>query len=208
MDDENVEVRVRILLDVDGVLHAVTNTPDPEQWPDWEEAAPNGNHIHYSPSVGRFFRHMAETDHVEIQWLTTWGPMANEELRELLDMPVLDVAGMPPLREDTWWKLEVAKALWEADHVPFVWIDDDLGSNSDDGAAEWIVSLGRYAIGIKPDWRKGLTRRQLDDIEAFVLLRIDTCPVHYTSLPCRETCAAHLLHLPCPTCNTYIAAGL
>lgn len=201
-------VRVRVLLDVDGVLNAVTDSPDPKQWSDWCEARPHGIHIHYSPTVGRFFRRMAETDRVEVLWLTTWGQTANEELREVLDMPVLDVAGLPPFREKYgWWKFEIAKALWEGDGVPFVWIDDDLGGD-DDGAAEWIVSLGRYAIGIKPDWRRGLTQQHLDDIEAFVLLRVDTCPIHYTPLPCRETCAAHLLHEPCPTCGAYIAAGL
>jgi hypothetical protein len=167
-----VAVRVRILLDVDGVLNAVTPNPDPEQWPDWNVVKVNGFRICYSPTVGRFFRRMAETEGVELQWLTTWGHTANEELCEVLDIPVCDVAGAPPLQEKHWWKLQVAKALWEGDHVPFVWIDDDLGGD-DDGAAEWITSLRPYSIGIKPDWRRGLTQRLLDEIETFVLARLE-----------------------------------
>ena len=34
------------------------------------------------------------------------------------------------------------------------------------------------------------------------------CPVHYRPGPCPEVCLMHLEHEPCPTCRSYIAAGL
>ena len=89
------EVRPLLLLDVDGVLNAVTASPDPEVWPDWREgratAAGRSWPIHWSPSVVAAVH--AWRERADVQWLTTWGADANGELRALLELPELPVVG-------------------------------------------------------------------------------------------------------------------
>lgn len=170
-------VKVRILLDVDGVLNAVTRDPDPSQWGDWQTEVVRGFTITFSRSVGAALTRLAETPGVEIQWLTTWAEMANDHISPLVGIPICTVAGAPPWREVEWWKLVVARDLYEADSTPFVWIDDDLGSQSDDGASRWVQSLNGRALGIRPDTRKGLTPRLLSEVEQFVNAQLAEIPV-------------------------------
>jgi hypothetical protein len=83
------------LLDVDGVLNAVTRSPDRAIWPDWRRgrAVADGVawSICFSPSATRAIRTLHESGLVEVRWLTTWREYANAELRRLLDLPELAV---------------------------------------------------------------------------------------------------------------------
>ena len=62
-----------------------TATADGVEWPIW-----------FSPTVTGTVARLHETGVVEVRWLTTWGAQANGELRALLGMPELEVAGEPP----------------------------------------------------------------------------------------------------------------
>lgn len=169
---------VRILLDVDGVLNAVCKRPDPDQWAAWKQAECMGYTIRYAPEVGRRLGALAATEGVELRWLTTWEHDANVWIGPLFGWPNALVMDRHDLAQQgwgglivatsTWWKYDEAKALYEADGVPFVWVDDDLGDNHDDGAAEWVRSLGDQALGIRPATDKGLTDSDLTAVEAFV----------------------------------------
>ena len=87
-----------LLLDVDGVLNALTH-PSQEipAWPEWETgwASAEGRRwpIRFAPAVPARLRQWHEDGLVELQWLTTWGHAANGSLRELLGLPELAVAG-------------------------------------------------------------------------------------------------------------------
>ena len=65
------------LLDVDGVLNAVTGRPDRSIWPDWAygRATADGERwaIWFSRSVIRTVVTAHEEGLAEVRWLTTWG---------------------------------------------------------------------------------------------------------------------------------------
>ena len=92
------------LLDVDGVLNAVTRWPDRSAWSDWASgSAATGAYrwpIWWSPTVTATVAELHATGVVEVRWLTTWGRHANEELRELLGLPAFEVAGEPTRSAD------------------------------------------------------------------------------------------------------------
>ena len=88
-------MRALVLLDVDGVLNALARPPDPAVWPDWQTggavAAGRRWPITWSPTVVGAVRRWTQV--ADVQWLTTWGRDANRDLRLLLDLPELRVAG-------------------------------------------------------------------------------------------------------------------
>jgi len=85
------------LLDVDGVVNAVSRFPDPKVWDDWQSgtAVADGTEwpITFSPSVTGTIRRLHEQGLVEVRWLTTWRGNANGSLRDLLGLPEFAVAG-------------------------------------------------------------------------------------------------------------------
>lgn len=89
-----------LLLDVDGVLNAISGYPDRAVWPDWQHGEAHTHEggdlawpILYSPTVMAEVRRWHELGRAEIRWLSTWQEAANGELRELLDLPEFPVEG-------------------------------------------------------------------------------------------------------------------
>jgi hypothetical protein len=87
-----------LLLDVDGVLNALSDDgPTLAVWPHWQDgwARAEGRRypIRWAPEVVARLRSWHEQGRLELQWLTTWGHDANRELRSLLALPELAVAG-------------------------------------------------------------------------------------------------------------------
>jgi hypothetical protein len=160
--------KVRLFLDVDGVLNACTWSPDPDQWNDWEHGNAQNYDICYSPTVGKFFTELTQDPRVEILWLTTWEGDANVYISPMLGMPRFPVAGYRPFREkhSGWWKYDIVREWWAKDPIPFVWIDDDLDDGYDCGAGEWARSEGNLTI--KPRTAKGLTAEHLIQIQEYI----------------------------------------
>ena len=124
---------------------------------------------------------------LELQWLTTWGHDAKDELRTLLGLPRLAVAGTyqdedadgaatgtadshaaaapsaPDPLSGRWWKYDVVRrVLAEQPGRQVLWVDDELQP----GAAfrRWADDQpGLQAVG--PDPRLGLTD---DDLASMV----------------------------------------
>ena len=182
-----------LLLDVDGVLNALAGG-DPELWPEWRlgRATADGRAwpIRWAPGAVERLRGWHEQGRVELQWLTTWGHWANLELRALLDLPLLRVAGtyenegpfagsrddedvtahaaVAPAAPDEltgrWWKHDVVRRLRNADPDRLlVWVDDELHGRANP-YVDWAERHGVLAVG--PDPLTGLSPADLDAIEA------------------------------------------
>jgi len=178
-----------LLLDVDGVLNAVTLAPDEAVWPDWRTGTADANGrtwtIRWSPTDVARLLHWHEQGLVELQWLTTWGHHANVALRQLLGAPELAVAGThdeqgsasdlaaPSLAQVTaaapdeltgrWWKLDVVRrVVAEEPDRPVIWVDDEL-RGSGNPYADWARGAGIVAVGPQPD--RGLDRADLEVLQ-------------------------------------------
>lgn len=189
-------MRPLLLLDVDGVLNAVTALPDPAVWPDWRQgratAAGRSWPISWSPSVVAAVLGWREL--ADVQWLTTWGHDANGELRDLLGLPELPVAGthadadFPPQAGEPdpvlqgslaavtpaapdeltrrWWKFDLVRRIVRgAPDRPLVWVDDDLSGQADVRA--WMERESRCLL-VAPSPRTGLSPQDLAEVEAFL----------------------------------------
>ena len=177
-----------LLLDVDGVLNALPDSPDDlEVWPEWESgwARADGSryHITFSPAVIAQLLAWHESGQVEVQWLTTWGHDANDELRRLLGMPELVVAGtydaptptatgaashaeVAPAAPDPlsgrWWKYDVVRrVLNDNPGRTVIWIDDELFE--DNRFSRWAAAQPDV-VAVGPNPRCGLTAADLSRI--------------------------------------------
>lgn len=189
-------MRPLVLLDVDGVLNAVTSRPDPRVWPDWQRgrAAADGRQwpIIWSPSVVSAVR--AWQADADVQWLTTWGHHANGGLRALLGLPELPVAGtwadvnapqhagsaddgavahaaVAPAAPDEltgrWWKFDVVRGVVHADPArPLVWIDDDLAGQRE--IRQWMQRESRCLL-VAPTMGTGLRPDDVTLVREFLV---------------------------------------
>jgi hypothetical protein len=115
---------------------------------------------------------------VEIQWLTTWAANADRLLAEPMGLPrglrVHAREGAAPTGSTGplggrrgWWKLDRARAVAEAEpDRRIIWIDDDLAHQADD-TAQWLADHPNVLV-VAPELSAGLTREQLDEIEAWL----------------------------------------
>lgn len=178
-----------LLLDVDGVLNAITPRPDLEVWPDWRSGHSEADgvrwRIRFSPTVIGRLRGWHEQQLVELSWLTTWGHNANGELRGLLGLPKLAVAGTPDDKGSAsdldaaslagttaaapdeltgqWWKLDVVRRIRsEQPDRSLLWVDDELRGQANP-FADWAAAAGIVAVGPKPE--HGLTASDLEFLQ-------------------------------------------
>jgi hypothetical protein len=180
-----------LLLDVDGVLNALDD--DPASWDDWHHgsATAEGSRwpITWSPSVVARLRGWHEQGRLQLRWLTTWGHDANRELRGLLGLPELAVAGtyrdagaptgqlhagdahaeVAPAAPDPltgrWWKYDVVARLVQQDpQQRLIWVDDDL-DRAEGVFARWAADQPSVTA-VAPDPRCGLTAADLEAIAA------------------------------------------
>jgi hypothetical protein len=179
------------LLDVDGVLNAVTGRPDPSVWPDWQRgtarAAGRVWPIWFSPTVTATIAALHADGLSDVRWLTTWEDAANGDLRELLGLPELEVvaradevagthrptegpqvseAPVAAAGEARWWKLSAAQAVPDlAGGRGLIWTDDDLAL--EDSARAWAHRHVPRARLFAPPPQVGITPAMLHQIVAF-----------------------------------------
>ena len=184
-----------LLLDVDGVLNALSDDGDPQTWPEWRlgRATADGVAwpIRWAPAVVERLCAWHERGVVELQWLTTWGHDANLELRALLGMPALEVAGtyddepfagtpdhegaaahaaVAPSAPDEltgrWWKHDVVRRLLQQHPGRLViWVDDELHRDND--FRRWAEEHSDV-VPVGPDPATGLAPGDLDQIATAV----------------------------------------
>ena len=177
-----------VLIDVDGVLNALSETG---AWADLRtgEAVAQGRSypIRWSPMVVE--RVVSWCGIADVQWLTTWGHDANSSLRHLVWLPELPVAGthdgaaaagsldagaahaaVTPAAPDAltgqWWKFDVVRRLVREDPSrPMVWLDDDLVNQHE--ICSWMGSSA-MALVLAPDGASGLVVADLDAVDAYL----------------------------------------
>lgn len=185
-----------LLLDVDGVLNALGNgPPDPAVWPQWQQGRATSEGIAwpivFAPEVMQRLSAWHRDGRVELQWLTTWGDDANGELRVLLRMPHLVVAGThrerthggaaatgatahaavapsaPNPLSGRWWKHDVVQRVvaQQPDRL-IVWVDDEL--RPPEGAVRVWAESQPMVRAVGPDPRWGLTAADIASIAHYL----------------------------------------
>jgi hypothetical protein len=157
--------RTIVLLDVDGVLNALTlDVPE-----GWKRGLFNGYQITWDPTITERLRDLHETGRVEIQWLTTWCEDADKLLAEPMGLPrgLVTHSSFHRARSSlVWWKLlhadDVAKNNPDRN---IVWIDDDHGLDYE--SRNW-AAIRDNVLTISPDLYRGLTHEDLDKIEEWI----------------------------------------
>lgn len=190
-------MRPLLLLDVDGVLNALTDDGEHEDaWPQWcrGRAQADGTSwpILWAPDVVTHLRSWHDAGLVEMQWLTTWGHDANDQLRSLLGLPRLVVAGTyaefdldgamadveadahaavapsaPDALSGYWWKYDVVRRV--LDQSPgrrVIWVDDELHHEA--GAFRRWAEEHPEVLPVGPDPMRGLVADDLDTIQKFL----------------------------------------
>ncbi len=174
------------LLDIDGVINAVTRTKFPTHaWPlgSWAGGEAMGNSrmwpIKWASPVIDFINEVHESGLAEIRWHTTWQHQAKNvaELVGLPEFPVHDASseytpdawkGGGQVHVDGWWKLPgVWRALRENDSQPVVWTDDDITYELTDTQLQSLRAAGPIKL-MSPDSATGLCQRHLREIREFL----------------------------------------
>ncbi|GHJ44321.1 hypothetical protein Cs7R123_16630 [Catellatospora sp. TT07R-123] len=175
------------LLDIDGVINAVTHEPDLRVWPrdQWVRASAVSAHgIEWPLLAARpvldFLHRVHAEGRAEIRWHSTWQSYA-VNVGTALGLPRWPVAECPEFAEDGdaeiasplivvrhhWWKLPTAQRVLDEGR-PLLWTDDDARHQlRRRDRAGW----GAWALVVAPPVESGLTARQLRRIDTWLTER-------------------------------------
>lgn len=171
------------LLDIDGVINALSTTPVPGPWtPDqWVQrlvraeipgTGPMLLPIFAAEPVLAFIRDVVRRGAAEVIWHSTWRSAAVTDLAPVLGLPAIPVSVAPEWTHRdpaVWWKLPAARRVVESGRR-LVWTDDDIAVLGDQ-VAELRGRPDTLLIG--PDRRAGLTAHDLERIAAFLEPDVD-----------------------------------
>lgn len=187
--------KIRIYLDVDGVLNAVPPAKDivaRSQWPNFESVKVNGYTITYAPELLRKLENLAglwayeEDDDemvqcVEIVWLTTWRELAVSALAPGIGFDathwrvVSDGNGAHGYQRlgfsdySYWWKVDALASDLIANPVDYVvWLDDDQISYRPSVTSLIRKFADTQFLPIAPATEIGLTVDHIDLVSEFI----------------------------------------
>jgi len=180
------------LLDIDGVINAVSYKPPTAIWPEeaWQadHAVNDGTsyRIHWAHPVIDFIKAVHESGRAEIRWHTTWQHQA-QTVADLVGLPVLPVADAPEFyggsaqvaaairhggraSEVDWWKLGAALRVTREEGRPLIWTDDDMADALWHSTEETfnVGTIEAPALMVCPNVYHGLSPRDLGQIELFL----------------------------------------
>ena len=164
------------LLDIDGVINAVSRKPPKHVWPEdqWTTGKARDKGRNW-PMLGalpvmEFIRRVHETGQAEIRWHTTWQDKALE-VGEMFGLPEFAVAKAPEFLEretDVWWKLPAAERVVREECRPLIWADDDITWSLAHYDVDAELRAHAPALLISPDETTGLMRKHLRQISDFL----------------------------------------
>lgn len=161
---------VSIYLDVDGVVNPFSPVGTTDWGGPWQVADAGILEVAFAPELVDELNDLAGHPATRFVWLTTWERLAPEFLCPVIglngqDWPVLSSQGWDEGPE--WWKLTaLQKDLAESGATRFVWLDDQLGRESD--ARSWADWQQDRVLCISPDPRQGLSRGDIAAVKAFL----------------------------------------
>lgn len=178
-----------ILLDVDGVINAITKKPNRSIWPvaswrsGWALCSGKEWPITWSVEVIEFLTRVHVEGRAEIRWHTTWQHEA-KNLADLVGLPKFPVALAPEAPRDdvpngeliaarmrdglpAWWKYGAARRVVIEEGRPLLWIDDDITYELNRRERGVMSLMGAVQL-ISPSQETGLIPRHLREIEAFL----------------------------------------
>lgn len=161
---------VSIYLDVDGVVNPFGPIDATDWGSEWKIADAGILDVAFAPEAVEELNELAAHPFARFVWLTTWERLAPEFLCPAIGLngqewPVLSSQGWDEGPE--WWKLvALQKDLAATGAERFVWLDDQLGQESD--ARSWVEYQQDRVLCISPDPRKGLSRSDLAAVRAFL----------------------------------------
>ncbi len=161
---------VSVYLDVDGVVNPFSPQGTTDWGSEWTIADAGILDVAFAPEAVAELNDLARHPHARFVWLTTWEGLAPEFLCPAIglngqDWPVLSSVGWDEGPE--WWKLTaLQKDLASAGSERIIWLDDQLSQESD--ARSWAEYQQDRVLCISPDPRKGLSRRDLAAVRAYL----------------------------------------
>lgn len=166
------------LLDIDGVINALSRGPVQDSWPSeqWVQRVVDAE----IPGSGRmvlpifaaqpvldFVTRVVASGAAEVVWHSTWREAAATALAPALGiaaMPVSVAPEWPQRPARVWWKVPAARRVVESGRR-LVWTDDDI-SVVPDQVADLVEHAGTLLIA--PDPQTGLTAEHLHAIAGFI----------------------------------------
>lgn len=164
------EKKVRLYIDVDGVINASQGDFVWQHTNSEGECDPNGDGFRYLITWVPAMIYALKTLDVEVVWLTTWCMAAPREIGGLTGFGQ-EARVLLPLhgREVTFpsinWKRASLVADQKADPSLFIWVDDELGL-SEEGLKLALPDTPRLLL--QPDAKTGITPNDVERMKEFI----------------------------------------
>lgn len=182
---------IYLFLDIDGVINIIpnlnkdkNNRPHLSTWPTWKTIEVLGYPITYSPDLIEHLNRLSEK--VTIIWLTTWRDQAVSDFAPAVGLNTFDYidpkgseypwgtakgfVGDPDMR---WWKLNGVLDHMDATNEPFIWLDDDLRSNTKKFVKRLAEDMNIPNLMFIPFESKGIEPDHIERIHEFVATHAD-----------------------------------
>ena len=159
-----------LYIDVDGVICPFGPEGATDWGTEWCLADAGLLPVAYARELVAGLNVLARAEGVRCVWLTSWEELAPQYLCPAIR---LDGAGWPWLSAEGagagsgWWKLRAIQDDMEATAPDAAaWIDDQLAFEAE--AQAWSRILGRRLLCVSPDPRRGISRKELAAVGAFL----------------------------------------
>ncbi len=159
-----------LYIDVDGVICPFGPDGTTGWGSRWEYADAGLLPVAYARELVAGLNGIAAMAGVRCVWLTSWEELAPQYLCPAISLdgarwPCLTAAGAGT--GEGWWKLRAIQDDVERTGPDAIaWIDDQLAFELE--AQSWVRLLGRRAMAVSPDPRRGISPSELERIGKFV----------------------------------------
>lgn len=199
-----------LLLDVDGVVNAVSKAIPTQAWhrPLWNVGKLFGFELKWATPVVDWLTRLHTEDRAEIRWHTTWqhDALVFGNLVGLPEFAVQDCPEWARFNENgsalaadlikacqpPWWKYPAAERVVTEEKRPLVWIDDDITWEIPHGARTALGAVSMLCL-VSPSMASGVCPKHMRQVDTFLEMfaQVEEAAV-----------VRELRHLQCPRCST------